>query len=162
MEGLGSPYDCAGVLADSITAKVTETDRLSVFCREQHPRLIGLLSLYCGDRLLAEELAQEALLRVCLQWEQVSLADDPQAWVTTVALKLARSQFRSRDAKRRALRRLTGHARRVFDESDGATATGEIVAHIVDHFIGVYTNDHSHDSLTIDETFTGNVFTGRP
>lgn len=39
-------------------------------------------------------------------------------------------------------------------------ATGDIVAHIVDNFVGVYMVDHSHGTLSIDETFTGNVFTG--
>ena len=109
-------------LADSRASLVSAPERLAVFCREQHPRLVGLLSLYCGERLLAEELAQDTLLRVCRLWEQVSLAEDPVAWVTTVALNLARSQFRSRDAKRRALRRMSAHARRVLDDADGATA----------------------------------------
>jgi RNA polymerase sigma factor (sigma-70 family) len=103
-------------------ATVTRTDLLTDFCREQHPRLVGLLSLYCGDRLLAEELAQDALVRVCERWEQLADLDDPVAWVTTVALNLARSQFRSRDAKRRALGRLSARERRHLDEADVATA----------------------------------------
>lgn len=39
-------------------------------------------------------------------------------------------------------------------------ATGDVEGHIVDSFVGVDIVDHSHGSLTIDETFTGNVFTG--
>lgn len=111
-----------GGLADSMGAAVTDPDALAAFCREQHPRLVGLLSLYCGDRFVGEELAQDALLRVCRLWEQVAVADDPVAWVTTVALNLARSQFRSLDAKRRAMRRLSAHPGREPDEADGATA----------------------------------------
>jgi DNA-directed RNA polymerase specialized sigma24 family protein len=33
----------------------------AAFCIKEHPRLVGALSLYCGDRVLAEELAQDAL-----------------------------------------------------------------------------------------------------
>lgn len=36
---------------------------LAEFCRREHPRLVGALSLYCGDSDVAEELAQEALIR---------------------------------------------------------------------------------------------------
>jgi RNA polymerase sigma-70 factor (ECF subfamily) len=35
----------------------------AAFCAEEHPRLVGALSLYCGDRAVAEELAQDALSR---------------------------------------------------------------------------------------------------
>jgi predicted RNA polymerase sigma factor len=38
-------------------------DALVAFCRHEHPRLVGTLSLYCGDADLAEELAQEVLCR---------------------------------------------------------------------------------------------------
>lgn len=41
---------------------------LAAFCEREYPRLVGTLSLYCGDVLLAEELAQEALARACSRW----------------------------------------------------------------------------------------------
>jgi hypothetical protein len=39
-------------------------------------------------------------------------------------------------------------------------STGDITGTIVDTFTGIYTPDHSHGTLTIAETFTGNLFTG--
>lgn len=80
-------------------------DDLSAFCRREHPRLVGALSLYCGDALLAQELAQEALVRVCQRWEQVRAKGSPEAWAHRVALNLAHSWYRRRAAERRALAR---------------------------------------------------------
>lgn len=78
-------------------------DDLSAFCRREHPRLVGALSLYCGDPLLAQELAQETLVRVCQRWEQVRAKGSPAAWAHRVALNLAHSWYRRRAAERRAL-----------------------------------------------------------
>jgi RNA polymerase sigma-70 factor (sigma-E family) len=80
---------------------------LASFCREEFPRLVGLLSLYCGDAHLAEELAQEALLRMCERWDSAGQLDSPQAWVTRVALNLARSRFRRRAMRRRVVARMS-------------------------------------------------------
>ena len=80
-------------------------DELAEFCRAEWPRLVRLLSLYTGDSDLAEELAQEALLRVCERWRHVQATESPSAWANRVAFNLAKSQFRRRAAHRRARRR---------------------------------------------------------
>lgn len=72
------------------------------FCREQHPRLVGFLGLYCGDRAVAEELAQETLARVWRKWPKVHHLDRPDAWAQRVAINLANSHFRRLLAERRA------------------------------------------------------------
>lgn len=77
-------------------------DALAAFCRREHPRLVGTLSLYCGDSTLAEELAQEALYRACRDWPKVSKMEAPGAWVHRVAINLANSTYRRRRAERRA------------------------------------------------------------
>lgn len=74
-------------------------------CRAEHPRLVGALSLYLGDRGIAEELAQEALARALDRWVQVREARDPAAWVRRVAFNLARSWWRRQYAERRAYAR---------------------------------------------------------
>jgi RNA polymerase sigma factor (sigma-70 family) len=76
------------------------------FCRDQHPRLVGMLGLYCGDRTLAEELAQEALTRVCRDWRRVRAKENPAAWLSRVAINLTNSHFRRKLAERRANARL--------------------------------------------------------
>ncbi|MDQ3914079.1 MAG: sigma-70 family RNA polymerase sigma factor [Actinomycetota bacterium] len=82
-------------------------DELIAFCRREHGRVVGLLSLYCGDAALAEELAQDALARVCRDWRKVRRMDHPEAWTSRVAVNLANSYFRRRAAERRARERLS-------------------------------------------------------
>jgi RNA polymerase sigma-70 factor (ECF subfamily) len=62
--------------------------------------LVGALMLHCGSREVAEELAQEAFVRL---WQRWSTVDDPDPWVHRVAFNLARSQWRRRRAERRAI-----------------------------------------------------------
>lgn len=97
-------------------------EELVVFCQREHPRLVGALALYCGDRAAAEELGQEALARACERWEKVSRMAAPGAWVHRVAMNAATSRFRRRAAERRALGRLSGPAEVGVDDPDGADA----------------------------------------
>ena len=56
--------------------------------------LLGMLTAYTGDRALAEELVQEAFMRLHRAWHRV---DDPAAaasYLRSIAFNLARSQFR--------------------------------------------------------------------
>jgi RNA polymerase sigma factor (sigma-70 family) len=75
----------------------------AAFCRRARPRLVGALALYCGDAAVAEELAQEALIRTWMRWDRL---DDPEAWTHRVAFNLARSRFRRLAIERRAAARL--------------------------------------------------------
>ena len=83
----------------------TQVGALDRFCREQYPRLVGMLGLYLHDQYLAEELAQDALVRLCRAWDGLPSDGDAQRWVTRVAFNLAKSSFRSRAARRRVLDR---------------------------------------------------------
>lgn len=85
-----------------VARSVEVPEGLDAFCRREHPRLVGALSLYCGDPSVAEELAQEALERACERWSQVRSMESPGAWLHRVALNLAHSRFRRRAAERRA------------------------------------------------------------
>lgn len=66
--------------------------------------VVGALGLYCGDRGLAEDCAQEAMVRL---WPRRDTVDDPRAWVFRVAFNVATSAFRRRTAERRAVRVLS-------------------------------------------------------
>jgi RNA polymerase sigma-70 factor (sigma-E family) len=79
---------------------------LAVFCDREYPRLVGALDLYVGDLAVAEEIAQEALVRASQRWSRVSQLDSPGGWTYRVAINLANSWFRRRAAERRARRRL--------------------------------------------------------
>jgi RNA polymerase sigma-70 factor (sigma-E family) len=75
------------------------------FLRALHPRLVGGLTLHCGEAALAEELAQETLARVWARWPEVREHPAPQAWAWRVALNLTSSWFRRKAAERRATAR---------------------------------------------------------
>lgn len=77
-------------------------DELARHCEEAYPRLVGLLSLRTSSRSVAEELAQDALVELCRTWPDV---ENPQAWVTTVALRRSASWWRRRGAEARAMGR---------------------------------------------------------
>ena len=80
---------------------MTASDELDAVFTRLFPRLVGMVSLYCGDRWVAEEIAQETLSRL---WEQSSSAqiDSPDAWTYRVAMNLANSWYRRRSIEHRA------------------------------------------------------------
>ncbi|MGH3440680.1 MAG: SigE family RNA polymerase sigma factor [Nitriliruptorales bacterium] len=92
------------------------------FAREQHGRLVGSLTLYCGDRWVAEELAQDALIRARERWSQVCGMQAPGAWLHRVAMNLANSHFRRRGAERRAYRRSGANGDGAVTDPDAAEA----------------------------------------
>jgi len=81
---------------------------VDAFCRAAWPRLVAGLSPWCDSRAVAEELAQETLVRVWERWPQLIEARDPEAWMWRVAINLSRSSRRRSMAERRALRRAGG------------------------------------------------------
>ena len=92
------------------------------FCRREHPRLVGALTLWCGDRAVAEELTQEAFARAHRDWDKVRALDQPAGWVRRVALNLATSSWRRRQAERRAYGRLAAGTETATSDADVADA----------------------------------------
>lgn len=78
----------------------------AAFCAAEYPDLVRGLSLLVGDGTVAEEIAQEALLRACRNWPKVSRLESPGGWTWRVARNLATSHDRRRRAARRARIRL--------------------------------------------------------
>lgn len=81
------------VAYDVERAKAAPAD-LAALCRLEHPRLVGALGYYTGDSHLAEELAQDALLKLCQHWERVRTMESPGGWLHQVAINLAKSAYR--------------------------------------------------------------------
>lgn len=94
---------------------------LARLCELEHARLVGLLALYTGDPWLADELAQEALVRLCARWRGDRRPDRPGPWLNRVAINLANSRFRRRAAARRAAAR-HGAVQDVEPAADTASA----------------------------------------
>jgi RNA polymerase sigma-70 factor, ECF subfamily len=110
---------------------LTAPPDLAAFCRDQYPQLVGMLGLYCGDRVVAEELAQEALTRACRDWTKVRSKENPPAWLNRVAINLANSYYRRRIAERRANARLQSRpSAGVQRESDNALVLRQAIARL--------------------------------
>lgn len=86
---------------------MSETDgSFERFCGEAYPRLVAALTHHCGDRELAEDSAQEALVRACRRWARVRKLDSPVGWCFHVGTNVTRSWLRRRQAEQRARARL--------------------------------------------------------
>src|SRR5262245_39460991 len=95
------------------------------FVEDHQARLFGALCLVTGDRFEAEEIAQEAFLRVFERWERVSGMDEPAGYLFRVAMNVFRTR-RRRTAL--ALRRATKLAPPHVDEFSAVEAR-ETVLH---------------------------------
>lgn len=95
-------------------------EAFTAFCDREYPVIVGALSLWCGDRGLAEEVASEAFARAYRDWRRIAHLDAPGAWVRRVAINLANSTFRRRRVERRACRRLAATTVPEPNEHDGA------------------------------------------
>lgn len=74
------------------------------------PRLIGVLSSIGGSRPEAEDVAQDAYVKLLQHWNKVRSYDDPEAWVRAVAVRLLISRHRRAKVARLGLVRLRGEA----------------------------------------------------
>jgi RNA polymerase sigma factor (sigma-70 family) len=103
------------------TRAATAESAIEAFVADEgYPRVVRALAVYCGDRGVAEDLAQEALARA---WAQLAGGKEIRsltAWVTTVSMNLARSRFRRLRIERRTQEELSRgavlDARRSIDD----------------------------------------------
>jgi RNA polymerase sigma-70 factor (sigma-E family) len=65
----------------------------AVYERES-PSLVGMLWVFTGDKAAAEDLAQEAFVRLALHWHRVQDPEKAGAYLRSVAFNLARSHHR--------------------------------------------------------------------
>jgi RNA polymerase sigma-70 factor (ECF subfamily) len=64
------------------------------FFHREHHRLFAALCLTTGDRHEAEEIAQDAFLRVLERWDRVAAMDDPVGYLFVTAMNLFRRRSR--------------------------------------------------------------------
>lgn len=96
------------------------------FFEAEYRRLARALLLVAGDPLEADELAQEALVRVFERWEQVRVMDSPVGYLYRTALNLNRSRLRRLASRAR-------HALSLSPESDplaGVEVRDELRRHL--------------------------------
>jgi RNA polymerase sigma-70 factor (sigma-E family) len=86
--------------ADDLARRDANRAVADLFARDARP-LLGMLTAYTGDAALAEELVQEAFVRLHRSWHRVRDADAASAYLRSIAFNLARSQFRRLQVARR-------------------------------------------------------------
>jgi RNA polymerase sigma-70 factor, ECF subfamily len=75
------------------------------FFRVEHPRLLAIAVAMVGDREVARELVQDALLKAFSSWTKVAALESPGGWTRRVLINLSIDVQRRRGRERRALER---------------------------------------------------------
>jgi RNA polymerase sigma-70 factor (ECF subfamily) len=73
---------------------VSSADSFEDFFAATNPRLFTALWLVTGDRYEAEEIVQDAFLRVLERWDHVSRLDNPEGYVYRTAMNVFRNRYR--------------------------------------------------------------------
>ena len=73
---------------------VEEPRSFEVFFASEHARLFGALCLVTGDRSEAEEIMQDAFLRLWERWDRVATMDDASAYLFRTAMNVFRNRYR--------------------------------------------------------------------
>lgn len=84
----------------------TAADTVEALYAASYARLVGLLTVVCGNAADAEEVVQEAFARLIPAWDRVRRYDDPEAWLRTVAFRLSMSRWRRARVAARGLARI--------------------------------------------------------
>lgn len=71
-----------------------EPRSFEMFFADEHARLFGALCLVTGDRFEAEEIMQDAFLRLWERWDRVATLDDPSAYLFRTAMNVFRNRYR--------------------------------------------------------------------
>jgi RNA polymerase sigma factor (sigma-70 family) len=100
---------------------VAPVERFEEYVERTRGDLVGAIALFSGDPVLAEDMAQEALLRLWHCWETERMPERPEAWTIHTGMNLARSWYRRRQATARALARL-GRPAATWTDPDAAGA----------------------------------------
>lgn len=95
------------------------------FFELERDRLFGLLVLVTGDRHEAEELAQDAFVRIWERWDRVRGTDNPAGYLHRTAI----NGFRKRYRRANAFRRIAGSLapRAASESADSALMLSEVL-----------------------------------
>jgi RNA polymerase sigma-70 factor (ECF subfamily) len=84
-----------GVSDVSVTMQAMEAAEISepfeAFYRREFAPMVRLAAAVSGNHLVAEDIAQEAMIRAHRHWETISQYDKPGAWLRRVTINLATS-----------------------------------------------------------------------
>ncbi len=80
-----------------------ESLTFEAFFEDESDRLLRVLCVICGSRSQAEDIAQEAFIKVLERWDLVARMDNPSGYLYRTAMNVFRSDYRR---AARALKRL--------------------------------------------------------
>lgn len=86
---------------------MAEAFTFEAFFEEHRSRLFGALCLVTGSRQEAEEICQDAFLKLWERWEQVSELEDPAGYLFRTAMNVFRNRARRTALTLRKALRLT-------------------------------------------------------
>lgn len=84
---------------------VDDEQALAEVYRAHYGRLVSVLGAIAQDRQEAEEVVQDAFVRLFGQWSKAATSDDPEAWLRKVALGYLSNRRRSARRFARAVHR---------------------------------------------------------
>lgn len=90
---------------------MTQARDLEELYAASYSRLVGVLTLVAADRLEAEDVVQEAFIKLMRHWQKVRYYDDPEAWVRAVSFRLLSNRRRNIRTGASILRRLVASNR---------------------------------------------------
>lgn len=126
---------------------VTNTEFEALF-RAEYPRLVAFGVGMLGNLDVARDLAQETMARGNTNWETLTAADVPAAWLSRVMRNLVVDHLRRADVERRALQRVAD--RPEPSRSERLDDFAELVADLPDRQRTITTLKYAND-LTVDE-----------
>lgn len=85
------------------------TRSFETFFATQHTRLFAAMTAVSGNRQEAEEIMQEAFLKLWERWDRVSRLDDPEGYLYRTAMNVFRGRYRR---AKLALRKAVGTVER--------------------------------------------------
>src|SRR5213594_231167 len=114
---MNEPIHLVAAPDDSAVSR-TDASSFEDFFQSEKSDLYGALCLVTRNRHEAEELTQDAFVRVLERWERVGEMDDPRAYLYRTAMNAFRSRYR----------RTVLAARRTFGVTPADDATADVDA----------------------------------
>jgi RNA polymerase sigma-70 factor, ECF subfamily len=69
-------------------------DEFDELYRTSRDRLVVQIAAVCGDASEARDFVQEAFVRAWVDWDRISMYEDPEGWVRRVAYRFAVGRWR--------------------------------------------------------------------
>ncbi|HEY1738466.1 MAG TPA: sigma-70 family RNA polymerase sigma factor [Acidimicrobiia bacterium] len=95
----------APVGTDKVAARVDDDDFERLY-RAEYPKLVRIAFALCGRRDVAEELVQDAMVKVLVRWHRVRGYDNPPAYCRRVVMNESIGALRRRGREAHALARV--------------------------------------------------------